>query len=100
MVKRCKGYVAPCFAGTHGVNFKPISFNYKVAFHFLFLEWRDEAGAMLGIGGEEMTCDPDHVTTLKMSKHSFCIVQMVNDEGGAYSRKERRSAFVFAISGN
>lgn len=40
---------------------------------------RDDAGAMLGIGGEEMTCDPDRVTTLKMSKHSFCIVQMAND---------------------
>lgn len=61
---------------------------------------RDEAGAMLGIGGEEMTCDPDHVTALKMSKHSFCIVQMANDEGGTHSRKERRSGLAFVISGN
>lgn len=36
---------------------------------------RDEAGAMLGIGGEERTCDPDCVTALKMSKRSFCIVK-------------------------
>lgn len=43
---------------------------------------RDEATAMLGIGGEERTCDPDHVTTLKISKHSFCIVQMIFSKRG------------------
>lgn len=52
------------------------------------METRDEAAAMLGIGGEERTCDPDHVTTLKMSKHPFCIVQMIFNKRGNHALRQ------------